>query len=88
LADERQGFRRGLRLRFRSNGPPPVFVGTLVIFELDLAHGTEWPPAFGIYDNILDPLGRYYFPSQAIEGRLAFVECLGQAGRRIGDILF
>jgi glycogen debranching enzyme len=42
LAYERQGFRRGLRLRFRASGPPPAFVGTLVIFELELAHGTEW----------------------------------------------
>jgi glycogen debranching enzyme len=42
LVYERQGFRRGLRIRFRSSGPPPAFIGTLAVFELHLARGTEW----------------------------------------------
>jgi hypothetical protein len=42
LTYERGGFRRGLRVRFRSSGSPPVFVGTLALFELQLAWGSEW----------------------------------------------
>jgi glycogen debranching enzyme len=42
LSYERRGFRRGLRIRFRPSGPPPVFVGTLAIFDLELAWGTDW----------------------------------------------
>jgi hypothetical protein len=42
LIYERGGFRRGLRVRFRPSGAPPVFVGTLALFDLALAWGTEW----------------------------------------------
>lgn len=42
LIYERQGFRRGLRLRFHPNGPPPVCIGMLAVFELELPPGATW----------------------------------------------
>jgi glycogen debranching enzyme len=42
LLYERQGFRRGLRLRFHPSGPPPVCVGMLAVFELELPPGATW----------------------------------------------
>lgn len=37
-----KGFQRGLHISFDVAGPPPVFVGARVVFELDLASGLAW----------------------------------------------
>lgn len=42
LTYDRQGFRRGLQIRFRPSSPPAVFIGTQAIFELDLKPRAEW----------------------------------------------
>jgi glycogen debranching enzyme len=42
LIYERQGFRRGLQLRFQPSGPPPVCIGMLSVFELELPPGPTW----------------------------------------------
>lgn len=42
LRYHQRGFRRGLRLTFDSVGPAPIFVGALVVFELELGPGVEW----------------------------------------------
>jgi hypothetical protein len=42
LAYAREGFRRGLCVRFEAPGPPPVFVGAQVVFELALCPGESW----------------------------------------------
>lgn len=42
LRYDRRGFHRGLRIRFRSSGRSPVYIGTQIIFELDLKPRSEW----------------------------------------------
>lgn len=42
LSYKRGGFQRGLRVRFHTNFDQAQFVGTQVIFELDLKPGEEW----------------------------------------------
>ena len=72
---EYRGFRRGLRIRLASSGPPPEFIGTLAVFDLELASGTEWScslEAAPILDGIVvhfrgnphDPGRRRYSRSQ------------------------
>lgn len=42
IAYEHRGFRRAIQISFDTTGSPPVFIGTRVVFELDLKPGEEW----------------------------------------------
>ena len=39
---EKEGFRRGLRISLNPAFGQPIFVGTRIVFELQLDHSTEW----------------------------------------------